>query len=168
MSGLNFFYQLAMALLRVALVFGLFWAGWMIYRNLPGPVSNSPETVAGRTTIQIILRYPSDPYPTQLDIPVEFYPVDIVAVRHEYFIERRAGKRFDDFLQERMKGRLPVSARLDPQGQASINVTPGSWWIHAVLPGEEDLEWRLPVKVMGRNQTIELTPQNAYTRTRSF
>ena len=103
-----------------------------------------------------------------LNIPVELYPVDIVAVRHEYFIERRAGKRFDDFLNERMNGRAPITAQLDPQGSAVVVVPPGNWWIHAVLAGDEDLEWRLPIQVTGPGLTIELTPQNAYARTKSF
>lgn len=103
-----------------------------------------------------------------LDIPVELYPVDIVAVRHEYFIERRAGKRFDDFLNERMNGRAPITTHLDRQGIAVISVPPGNWWVHAVLAGDEDLEWRLPIEVTGPELTIELTPQNAYARTKSF
>lgn len=167
-SSPNIFYHLATVVLRVALVLMLFWAGWSIYRGLPTPAVTAPESVAGKTTIQIILRYSPESELTPLDIPVEFYPVDIVAVRHEYFMERRAGKRFDDFLQERMKGRSPVSTRLDAQGQTSVNVSPGSWWLHAVLPGEEDLEWRMPINVTGRKQTIELTLQNVYARSRSF
>jgi hypothetical protein len=103
-----------------------------------------------------------------LDVAVEFYPVDIVAVHHEYFTERRAGKRFDDFLTERMNGRRPVTARLDQSGRALVTISPGNWWVHAALAGEEDLEWRLPVSIAGPKQTIELTPQNAYTRTKSF
>ena len=55
-----------------------------------------------------------------LDMPVELYPVDIVAVRHEYFTERRAGKRFDDFLNERMNGRTSINVRLDEKGQSSV------------------------------------------------
>jgi hypothetical protein len=89
-------------------------------------------------------------------------------VRHEYFTERRAGKRFDDFLSERMKGRKPVTARLDPQGEASLVISPGNWWLHALRSGEEDIEWRLPITISGRKQTVELTSQNVYTRTRSF
>jgi hypothetical protein len=103
-----------------------------------------------------------------LDIAVELYPFDIVAARHEYFTERRAGKRFDDFLNERMKGRAPVAARLDTQGTTTVVVNSGAWWLHAQLPGEENLEWRLPLDVAGSKLTVELTPQNIYTRTRSF
>ena len=88
--------------------------------------------------------------------------------RHEYFTERRAGKRFDDFLNERMKGRAPIATQLDAQGKTSVAVPAGTWWLHAVLPGDENLEWRLPVNVAGTKQTIELTPQNVYTRSKSF
>jgi hypothetical protein len=103
-----------------------------------------------------------------LEIPVELYPIDIVSVRDEYFTERRAGKRFDDFLTERMKGRTPVTAKLDKQGQTSVAVNHGDWWLHALLGGDEQLEWRLPIKVHGRKQIVELNSENIYTRTRSF
>ncbi len=117
--------------------------------------------------MQITLR-PAGINAASLDINVELYPVDIVAVRHEYFTERRAGKRFDDFLNERMQGRRPVNAKLDKDGQATVVVTAGSWWLNAILPGDEDLEWRLPINVAGSKQIVELTSQNVYTRTKSF
>jgi hypothetical protein len=102
-------------------------------------------------------------------VAVNLYPVDIQAVRHEFFTEQRPGKRFEDFLKERMRGRSPVQGRLDKQGQGAVMVAPGSWWLHAVISGDEQLEWRLPVKVSnGTRQTIELTPQNAYTRSKAF
>jgi len=103
-----------------------------------------------------------------LDVAINLYPVDVIAVRHEFFTEPRAGKRFEDFLRERMKGRSPVSARLDKQGQAAVSLAPGSWWLHATLSGEEQIEWRLPVTVGDAKQIVELTPQNAYTRSKSF
>jgi hypothetical protein len=159
-------YILFTVLLRVALVVALFAAGWTIYKRLPASSLPSQRAASAGTTLQIVLQ----PLPgvEALDIPVELYPIDIVAVRHEYFTERRAGKRFDDFLSERMNGRSPVTARLDRQGQTSVVVSPGNWWLHALLSGEEDLEWRLPINVAGRKQTVELTSQNVYTRTRSF
>lgn len=164
----GFIYRLITLALQAALVLGLFLAGWLVYRRLPTQVANTTEERPSDAIIQLVLRPAPQMVSGALDIPVEFYPVDIVAVRHEYFTERRAGKRFDDFLNERMNGRRPVSARLDQNGQALVAVSPGNWWVHAVLAGEEDLEWRLPVMVAGPKQTIELTPQNAYTRTKSF
>jgi hypothetical protein len=158
--------NLITVLLRATLVVALVSAGWAIHRQLPYRDLATPQASSRETTLQILLR-PSSGL-ERLDIPIELYPVDIVAVRHEYFTERRAGKRFDDFLSERMKGRSPVTARLDIQGQTSVVVSPGNWWLHALSSGEEDLEWRLPINVAGRNQTVELTSQNVYTRTRSF
>lgn len=153
--------------LQIGLILALMGAGWLIYRKLPASAS---EDQGGRasTTLQIIIRQPSDSPRLALDVPISLYPVDIVAVRHEFFTEPRAGKRFEDFLKERMKGRAPISARLDKQGQSVVALPAGNWWLHATLPGDEQLEWRLPVKVTGTKQIVELTSQNAYTRSKSF
>jgi len=161
-------YSLLTLFLRAALVVALVASGWLIYSKLPHQDSPNPKASNGETTLQIVLRPPADNGFDALDIAIELYPFDIVAARHEFFTERRAGKRFDDFLNERMKDRTPVSARLDKQGQASVVVSPGTWWLHAQLSGEENLEWRLPLNIDGSKQTVELTPQNIYTRTRSF
>lgn len=161
-------FRLVTLVLQAGLVLGLFFAGWLIYRRLPTHLANPTEERVSDAQIQLVLRTAPQMAGVALDVPVEFYPVDIVAVHHEYFTERRAGKRFDDFLTERMNGRRPVTARLDQSGRALVAVSPGNWWVHAALAGEEDLEWRLPVSIAGPKQTIELTPQNAYTRTKSF
>ena len=164
----NTFYGIVTLLLRAGLIVAIFSVGWFIYSQLPQTPDANTSASQNQTTLQIVLR-PSNIIPAEaLDISVELYPVDIVAVRHEYFTERRAGKRFDDFLSERMKGRKPVAARLDKQGQTSVAVSQGNWWLHALLAGEEELEWRLPISVAGRRQIVELTSQNLYTRTRSF
>ena len=164
----SFSYHLLTLFLRGALVVALLVSGWLIYSKLPHQDSPNPKAHTAETTLQIVLRPPINVGSDALDISVEFYPVDIVAARHEYFTERRAGKRFDDFLNERMKGRAPVAARLDKQGQTSVALSPGSWWLHAQLAGEENLEWRLHLDVAGTTQTVELTAQNIYTRTRRF
>lgn len=161
-------YSLLTGFLRAALVVALFLSGWLVYRNLPHETSSHLQATNAQTTLQIVLRPSASGGADALDISVELYPVDLVAVRNEYFTERRAGKRFDDFLSERMEGRTPVAAKLDKQGQTFVVVTPGSWWLHAQLLGEENLEWRLPLNVEGGKQTVELTSQNVYTRTKSF
>lgn len=153
--------------LQAALIVALVGSGWWIFRQLPTNAADGRQG-RGTTMLQVVLRQPQDSAGFPLDVRVSFYPVDIVAVRHEFFTEPRAGKRFEDFLKERMKGRPPVSARLDKQGQGAVALTPGSWLLHATLPGDEQLEWRLPVKVTGTKQIVELTPQNAYTRSKSF
>ncbi len=160
-------YRIVTIGLRAALIVALVAAGWFIYSRLPYSQQAQTPTSEGKTTLQIVLRA-SGINNAPLNINVEIYPVDLVAVRHEYFTERRAGKRFDDFLSERMKGRTPVTTRLDQQGQTSVGLHPGNWWLHALLPGEEELEWRLPITVTGKKQVIELTSENVYTRARSF
>jgi hypothetical protein len=47
-------------------------------------------------------------------------------------------------------------------------LSPGRWWIHALLSGSENVEWRVPVNVNGRQQTVELNTGNVYARTKSF
>jgi hypothetical protein len=160
------FRSLLIVMLRVALVVTLVGAGWLIYRQIPATASSVVDDVRS-TTLQIVLQQPDNGGPA-LDVQVSLYPVNVVAVRHEFFSEPRAGKRFDDFLKERMKGRSPVNIRLDKQGQGSVVLAPGSWWLHAKLAGDEEIEWRLPVTVIGPKQVIELTPQNAYTRSMRF
>lgn len=159
-------YRLLTALLRMGLLAALVVPGWLIYRTLPRESSSNPHAAQAETTLQIVLRVGNNADP--LDISVELYPFDIVAARHEYFTERRAGKSYPDFMNERMKGRTTVVAKLDKQGQASIAVSPGNWWLHAQLSGDENLEWRLPLDVTGSNQIVELTLQNVYTRSKSF
>ena len=153
--------------LQGLLVLLLAGAGWFIYRQLPASAALD-ESNQQTTTLQIIVRQPPESAGSDLDVSVSLYPVDIVAVRHEFFTEPRNGKRFEDFLKERMKGRSPVNARLDKQGQGAVTLAPGSWWLHATLSGDEQLEWRLPITVGRTKQVIELTPQNAYTRSKTF
>jgi hypothetical protein len=164
---LSIYRGLIIRLLQATLVASIIGGGWFIYHGLPtSPLEDEVES--GVTNLQIVMERPPDNIGMPLDVTVDLYPVDVVAVRHEFFTEPRAGKRFDDFLKERMKGRSPVSAHLDKQGHGSISITPGSWWLHAKLSGDEELEWRLPVVISGQKQTLQLNPQNAYTRSKAF
>jgi len=153
--------------LQAVLVVFLVGAGWLIYRQLPASADDTtPDPRA--TSVQIIIQQVPESAGSALDVPVRLYPVDILAVRHEYFTEPRAGKRYEDFVKERMKGRSWVDARLDKQGHGAVLLAPGSWWLHATLSGDQQLEWLLPVTVSGPRQVVELTPQNAYTRSKTF
>jgi hypothetical protein len=158
------FRGLVILVLRLALVLTLAGVGWLIYRQLPATAGVQQDHPT--TNLQIVLH--QDDAGPALDVQVSLYPVNVVAVRHEFFSEPRAGKRWDDFLKERMKGRAPINTRLDKQGHGSVLLAPGSWWLHAKISGDEEIEWRLPVTVIGAKQVIELTPQNAYTRSRTF
>ena len=161
-------YHLLALTLRLALIAALAGALWVVYKKLPDNGPSSSATTSGQTTLQILLQPPADMGKIARDIPIEISPVDIVAVRHEFFVEPRAGQRFDEFLHQRMNGRNLINVRLDTQGRASVVVPPGNWWLHAILSGEEDLEWRLKLSITGGTQTVELTSQNAYTRSKSF
>lgn len=161
-------YSVLVLVLRVGLVTLLVAAGWFIYKALPASSSPNGDETSDSVTLQIVIRRDQKNSRPLDGLPVEIYPIDIVAVRHEFFAEKRAGERFDDFLKQRMKGRAPVSGRFDVLGHANVAITSGNWWIHATLPGDEELEWRFPVTIRERNQIVELTPQNAYLRSKSF
>lgn len=162
-------YQIATIALRAALVLALIGAGWSVYRRLPADDgAQNGAGFANQTALSIeVLPSPEDAG-APLSVLVELYPVDIAAVRREYASEPRPGLRFDDFLKRRMRGRAPIEAQLNQQGHATVTVTPGKWWIHAVVAGQYNVEWRLPINVYGRRQTIQLTPENAYARTKTF
>jgi hypothetical protein len=159
------FRSLVIVVLRMALIVALASAGWLIYRQLPA-TSGAQEDIR-TTNLQIVLQQPENDGPA-LDVQVSLYPVNVVAVRHEFFSEPRAGKRWDDFLKERMKGRAPVNIQLDKQGKGSAMLAPGNWWLLAKLKGDQEIEWRMNVTVIGAKQMIELTSQNAYTRSKVF
>jgi hypothetical protein len=162
-------YNIIVAALRVALVAALIWAGWSIYQRLPsGGLETANDATASETALLIVLRPSPRDVSATVSIPVQLYPVDVTAVQREYGFEPRPGVRFEDFLNERMQGRSPVRAQLDERGQATVMVRPGRWWVHAMLSGSQNVEWRLPVNVSGRQQTIELSNGNMYARTKSF
>jgi hypothetical protein len=154
--------------LRAVFVLALIGGGWLVYRQLPVTSADFRSENARTTSLQIVMSELEDGS-AGANIEVRLYPVDVVAVRHEYFTEPRAGKRWDDFLKERMRGRSPVSTTLDKQGRGSVVLPSGSWWLLAKkVSGDEEFEWRLPVTIAGPKQVIELTSQNAYTRSRTF
>ncbi len=153
-------------LLRVALVAGLFAAAWSVYRSLPARDGATGEGGQGATALRIVLRRPPDE--AALRVPVQLYSINMTAARSEFDSEKRPGVRFEDFAMRLMGDRRPVTAELDEHGEAIVVVTPGRWWVHATLEGTRELTWRLPVNASGREKTVELTPENAYTRAKRF
>ena len=158
-------------ILGAALVGALFLAGWNVYRSLPVDGSwarpDAYDTNAN-SEMTIILR--SDSAATPVNTRIELYPIDFAAAQRDFSVAVRPGKTFDDFLAQRMKGLVPVRAQLDSNGRAVAKLSEGNWWIRATatLTSGEKIEWRLPVKAFGRGQTIELTAENAYERTKTF
>ena len=164
------------AVLRLALVLALVGAGWLIYRRLPHDDEAAPADSLGAsrqmrdTLLRIIIPRGdgSQPNPDAAATPVQLYSIDVAAAQREFFDERRPGQRFEDFMVRRMGARQPITTQLDAQGQTIVYVPPGRWWIHATQGGAQEVSWRLPVNVAGREQTIELTHANAYMRTKKF
>jgi hypothetical protein len=165
------------AALRVALILALAGAGWLIHRRLPAddaPHSLGAAGQARETLLRIVLLSPSGGHEqnsdaAQADVTsVQLYSIDVAAVQREYLDERRPGQRFEDFIVRRMGARQPIRTQLDASGQTAVYVPPGRWWIHATQGGAQDVIWRLPVNVAGREQTVELNAANAYMRTKRF
>ena len=163
-------YNLIAGVLRLARVLALNFSGLNIYRNLPesDPAATDSANATEQTALLILLQPAPEDHAAAINIRIELYPIDLSAVQREYLSERRPGVRFNDFLARRMNGKSAVEAQLDERGQATVMVTPGKWWVHAALSGAQNVEWRLPVTVAGLKQTIELTPENAYARIKSF
>lgn len=171
MNTQHFFYDAVSAVLRITLVLALVASVWNIYRHLPDDSNEQTRNGSNavvETELRIVMREPTDHLRAALNLPVELYPIDMTAVQKEFFSERRPGKRLEDFTAERMGDRAPIETRFDKNGEVTVRVKPGPWWIHATLPGEPNIVWRLRVSVSGLKQTVELSPDNAYTRTRSF
>jgi hypothetical protein len=157
--------------LRVALVLTLMAVGWSIYSRLPGgDIPRLNRANPSQTILLIALRATAEDLRAASGISLKLYPVDIAAVHREYFMEHRAGVRFEDFLTERMNGQQEVVTKLDERGQAQVTIAPGTWWIYASMRGaqNEEIEWRLRVNVAGQRQTVELARENAYMRTKRF
>lgn len=161
--------EILIVILRTALPVALLMAGWSVYRKLPATLPDSKDEArsVAETSLQIVLRQPSN-YQGRLDVPVNLYPVDVSAAQREFLSKPHAGTTFEDFLKRRMDGRSPLRSRLDRQGQATVSVPEGNWWLVAHLSGDDQIEWRLPINVVGRRQSVELTAENAYGRSKVF
>jgi hypothetical protein len=159
-------------ILGVALVGGMFGAGWNVYRRLPNDGAAAMNVAAtdsrAETKMTVILR--RDLTGATMNSPVEIYPFDLVAAQREFQATPHLARQFDDFLLRRMHGITPVKATTDNAGRAVATLSEGNWWLRATasLSGGEAIEWRLPINVAGREQTVELTLENAYERTKKF
>jgi hypothetical protein len=170
-DGQGFAHRLAAASLRVALVAALGAAVWGVYRRLPeGERAGAAEGRPQRTTLlHLRLRAEEVGLPvSSKKIPVQLYPINMVAARNEFDSEHRPGQRFEDFATRLMGDRQPLGVELDERDEATIAVPPGKWWVHATVEGDRELTWRLAINVSGREKTVELTKENAYLRAKRF
>ena len=164
--------MIAEIVLGVALVGGLFGAGWNVYRRLPddGSATMNIAMTDSRAETKLTVTLRGDITGATMNSPVEIYPFDLVAAVREFNATPHLAKEFDDFLLRRMHGITPVKATTDNKGRAAATLNEGDWWLHATaaLSVGETIEWRLPISVTGREQTVELTMENAYERTKKF
>ena len=161
--------KMIQVILAIGLVGGLFLSGWNIYRRLPDDSpSNTRADKDAEPGIEVTITLGVVPAP--LDSRVEVYPLDFAALQRDYFASPLAQKRFDDFLSRRLKGLEPVRARFDGNKPAKVKLSPGNWWVRASaeMPNGESLEWRLPINVSGHGQTVSLTTENVYEKTKKF
>jgi hypothetical protein len=158
-------------ILGTLLVAALFAAGWNVYRRLPADGSVAqPETYNANANSELTVIFQGESIARSVNTQIEFYPIDFVSMQRDFFSSVRPGKSFDEFLAQRMKGLSPVRAPIDDKGRAVAKLSEGNWWLRAAtaLNSGEKIEWRLPISVSGRSETIELTTENAYERTKKF
>ena len=158
-------------ILGLALLGSLFGAGWRVYRRLPSDATlRNVESAYGQANTHLIMMMSNGLIDATLNSPVELYPFDLTVIQREFQAYRRASKEFDDLLARRMQNVTPLKTPTDGKGRAVTFVSAGSWWLHATasLANGETLEWRLPLNIAGNEQTIELTTENAYERTKKF
>jgi hypothetical protein len=155
--------------LRVALIGTFIGVGWRLYHRLPP----DPASILGREAgeqprdveVKILLRRGPEEGAVSAGVPVEIYELDAVRAN------RGAAPGDSPSKAPRKKPPLvapAVKVRLDEDGQAVVQLRPGRWWLRASLSGARNLTWQLPVDVFGPPLTVELTPENAYTREKSF
>ena len=161
---------LAAVLVRAVLVAALAGGVWSVYRRLPQDEQGAfSDEQAAATNVRVVLRRASIKFPVpEGRVPLQLYPINLAAARSEFESEHRPGVRFEDFVVRQMGSRQPIKAELDERGEAVLPIPPGRWWVHAVVSGEQELAWRLPVNVSGRELTVELTYDNAYLRAKKF
>jgi len=160
--------RIVQTILALTLLASLLMAGARIYHRLPAGSGAGEDNArpGAQQDLTIIFR-------TAISVPetkINLYPIDFTAAERDYVMSAHAGKTPEDLLGQRLKQVTPVSVSVDRDGHAVARVTEGSWWMHAVsaLANGESIEWRMPLTISQRPQTIELTSENAYERTRKF
>ena len=158
--------RLIQIILAITLVGTLVGAGRRIYRTLPTAFSAPGETPrsGAQQDLTIIFRAAVG------DTRVNLYPIDFSAAERDYLMNARPGKTLEDFLARRLQNVEPVNVSIDASGHAVARVSEGNWWMHATsaLTNGESMEWRVPLTISRNPQTIELSSDNAYERTKKF
>ena len=153
--------------LGLTLLASLLFAGARIYRALPPTNEDSTQVTAGmQQDVTIIFR----PAISTAQTRVNLYPIDFAAAERDYANRARSGKSLEDFLATRLKAVTAVNVQIDVNGRGVARVGEGNWWMHAVsaLHTGESMEWRVPLTIGQRPQTVELSIENAYEKSKKF
>lgn len=155
-------------ILALALLGMLIFAGWRVYHSLPSAAGTRTETsdVAAQSSLTITLRNAGFSAETR----IELYPIDFAAARENFVLLGRPGKNFEDFLVQKLEKLTPVRAQIDQRGRAQARLATGNWWLRATSASANDemLEWRMPLVISEDAQTVELSADNAYEKTKKF
>jgi hypothetical protein len=154
--------------LGLALLGSLAWAGSRIYRRLPASGVEFSQARASGPQRELTVVFNSAI--SLSEARVSLYPIDFPATERDYLTTRRSGKSLEDFLAVRLKNVTPVNVEIDKAGRGVARVTEGNWWMHAVSAraNGESMEWRVPLTIGQRSQTVELSLENAYERSKKF
>lgn len=155
-------------ILGVALLASLVMAGAQIYRRLPATSAETNQTVPGGAQRDVTVVFQAAV--SFSEARVRLYPIDYAAAERDYLQNRRSSKSLEDFLAMRLKNVTAVNVIIDGSGRGVARVTEGNWWMHAISAraNGESMEWRLPLTIGQRPQTIELSLENAYERSKTF
>ena len=157
-------------LLAVALIGSLLFTGWRIHRRLPAEPTNPTVFADGRAQPALRLVVRNTVAGSTLRSPLEFFHFNLAAARREFEQSPKLARQFDDFLIRRMHNVTPVKAEVNGDGYAVAQLWAGDWWLRATatLNSGEEIEWRVPVALSDRDQSLDLSFENAYERTKKF
>ena len=160
--------RIVQIILALTLLASLVGAGVRVYHRLPAAAggANGNAGNGAQQEVTIIFRTAI----SAADTKINLYPIDFSAAERDYVMSAHAGKSLEDLLGQRLKHVTPVTVSVDQNGHAVARVTEGNWWMHAVSvqANGESIEWRMSLNISQHPQTIELTAENAYERTRKF
>ena len=155
-------------ILGVALVASLVLAGAQVYRRLPVTSAETNQTMPSGAQRDVTVVFQTAV--SFSEARVRLYPIDYATAERDYLSNRRSSKSLEDFLAMRLKNVTAVNVSIDGSGRGIARVTEGNWWMHAISAraNGESMEWRLPLTIGQRPQTIELSIENAYERSKTF
>jgi hypothetical protein len=154
-------------ILALALLGGLFFAGWRVYHSLPGAKEPAVADQTGaRSELTIVLREGISTGETK----VELYPIDFAAMQRDFRMNGSPGNNLEEFLARQLRKLVPVDVQIDKSGRAVARLSAGNWWLRAISSSAngEVVEWRVPLTISQPAHTIELSGDNAYERAKKF